>query len=135
MTSLLCELQPHLWELCINGHSILDPPVTMMSRICIAALFLLLCWGEVSPATNLTFMFITSFGQFGFNSSGAVPAADMALEDINSNANVLPGYHLAYDRLRDSEVQSCVTILHVRVDQLVAMMLYCIGYNANAMSE
>ena len=30
-------------------------------------------------AHNLTFMFITSFGQFGFNASGVVPAADIAL--------------------------------------------------------
>lgn len=49
-------------------------------------------------------MFITSFGQFGFNSSGAVPAADMALEDINSDPDILPGYNLVYDQVRDSQV-------------------------------
>ena len=53
---------------------------------------------------NLTIMFITSFGQFGFNSSGAVPAADIALEDINSNPDILPGYNLVYDQVRDSQV-------------------------------
>ena len=53
---------------------------------------------------NLTIMFITSFGQFGFNSSGAVPAADMALEDINSDPDILPGYNLVYDQVRDSQV-------------------------------
>ena len=54
--------------------------------------------------TNLTFMLITSFGQFGFNSSGGLPAAEMALEDINNNPDLLPGYNLVYDRIRDSQV-------------------------------
>ena len=53
---------------------------------------------------NLTFMFVTSFGQFGFNSSGALPAAEIALEDINRHPDVLRGYHLMYDKVRDSQV-------------------------------
>ena len=53
---------------------------------------------------NLTFMFVTSFGQSGFNSSGVVPAADIALEDINRHPDVLRGYHLMYDKVRDSQV-------------------------------
>ena len=55
--------------------------------------------------TNLTLMLITSFGQFGFNSSGGIPAAEMALEDINNNPDVLPGYNLVYDSIRDSQVE------------------------------
>ena len=55
-------------------------------------------------AHNLTFLFVTSFGQFGFNASGVVPAADIALEDINSHPSVLMGYTLEYDRVRDSQV-------------------------------
>ena len=54
--------------------------------------------------TNLTFMLIISGGQFGFNSSGSVPAAEMALEDINENPDVLSGYNLVYDSVRDSQV-------------------------------
>ena len=42
---------------------------------------------------NLTFM----FSQFGFHASGVVPAADIALEDINNSPNILRGYHLVYD--------------------------------------
>ena len=53
---------------------------------------------------ELNFMFITSFGQSGFNASGVVPAADIALEDINNHPNVLKGYSLVYDRVRDSQV-------------------------------
>ena len=59
---------------------------------------------EESVSHNLTFMFITSFGQFGFNSSGALPAADIALEDVNNNYDVLLGYNLRYDEVRDSQV-------------------------------
>ena len=47
--------------------------------------------------TNLTFMLIISYGEFGFNSSGGLPAAEMALEDINSDPHMLPGYNLVYD--------------------------------------
>ena len=53
---------------------------------------------------NLTFMLIASFGQFGFDSSGAIPAADVALDDINEDNSMLPGYRLVYDKARDSQV-------------------------------
>ena len=55
---------------------------------------------------NLTIMLITSFGEFGFNSSGAIPAADVALDDINGNTSMLPGYRLVYDKPRNSQVTS-----------------------------
>ena len=64
--------------------------------------FIFVAMGESTH--NLTFMFITSFGQFGFNASGVVPAADIALEDINNDTNILSGYHLMYDQVRDSQV-------------------------------
>ena len=55
---------------------------------------------------NLNFMLVVSFGQSGFNSSGVIPAADIALEDINNDPDLLPGYNLTYDRVRDSQVSS-----------------------------
>ena len=61
-----------------------------------------------SQHSNLTFIMMTSFGQFGFNSAGFVPAADMALEDINENSEILPGYHLVYNTLRDTQVKYCL---------------------------
>ena len=64
---------------------------------------------------NLTFMFVTSFGQFGLNTSGVVPAADLALEDINADPDMLPGYNLVYDKVRDSQA-GCINII---------MALYC----------
>lgn len=66
---------------------------------------------ETAPH-NLTFMMIASFGEFGFNSSGAVPAADVALDDINRNSSVLPGYRLGYDKTRNSKVGHII-VLHV----------------------
>ena len=53
---------------------------------------------------TLSFMFITSFGEFGLNSSGVVPAAEMAVRDINNRSALLPGYVLNYDVVRDSQV-------------------------------
>ena len=59
---------------------------------------------ESKSVQNLTFMFVTSFGQSGFDASGVVPAADIALEDINNRSDVLQGYHLMYDKVKDSKV-------------------------------
>ena len=59
-----------------------------------------------SQPHNLTFMMIASYGQYGFNSSGSLPAIDMALEDINSDPDILLGYNLMYDKVRDSMVSS-----------------------------
>ena len=63
---------------------------------------------ESGSVHNLTFMFVTASSRSGFDASGSrpgvVPAADIALEDINSNADVLQGYHLVYDEVKDSQV-------------------------------
>ena len=52
----------------------------------------------------LTFMLVTSWGGFGYNSSGTPPAAEIALRSINSCPDLLPGYNLVYDKVRDSQV-------------------------------
>ena len=62
--------------------------------------------GGQTANRNLTFMFVTSFGQNGFNASGVIPGADLALEHINGNSTILPGYDLIYDQVRDSQVRS-----------------------------
>ena len=56
-----------------------------------------------SQYSNLTLIMMTSFGKFGFNSSDLIPATDMALEDINENSHILPGYNLVYNTLRDTQ--------------------------------
>ena len=55
---------------------------------------------------NLSFMLMTSFGEFGLNSSGIVPAVRIALEDINASPDILPGYNLTFDELRNSQVST-----------------------------
>lgn len=79
-----------------------------MASIFRLTIVLLACAGvEMAFAEhNLTIMLITSFGEFGFNSSGAIPAADVALDDINGNNSMLPGYRLVYDKPRNSQVGS-----------------------------
>lgn len=44
--------------------------------------------------TELHIAFITSFGR-QYNSSGTVPALELALEEINNRRDVLPGYNLS----------------------------------------
>ena len=82
-----------------------------MENTGVITLALLVLVSGVCSQQNLTFMFINSFGQFGFNSSGAIPAAEMAVEDINSNSNILPGYSLGYDKVRDSRVSAEIILL------------------------
>lgn len=78
----------------------------MAHRFHLLFLVILLTLGVSARAQehNLTYMLVTSFGQFGFNSSGIVPAADLALENINNDPNILQGYELVYDEVRDSQV-------------------------------
>ena len=80
----------------------------------------------------LTFALITSFGQFGMNSSGVVPAIDMALRDINNSSGLLPGYTLAYDRVRDSQVSRPLSLIFFFA---VIGLTFCVGvlvsYNLN----
>ena len=81
-------------------------------RLVAATVLIALDPAALAADRNLTVMFITSFGQFGFNSSGAVPAADIALEHINRSPDILPGYNLVYDQVRDSQVNSGVLSLN-----------------------
>ena len=66
--------------------------------------FILPTFTAGETARNLSFMLITSFGEFGFNSSGAVPGVDTALNRIRERQDMLPGYNLVYDKVRDSKV-------------------------------
>lgn len=57
-----------------------------------------------SSPDKVYFSLIVSYGEFGFNSSGAIPAVNVALEYIN-RSQILPGYELTYERARNSQVQ------------------------------
>ena len=63
---------------------------------------------EVYPASaaegtsTLTFALMLSFGG-DYKSSGAIPGVKLALDQINDNPDILPGYTLQYT-LTDSQV-------------------------------
>lgn len=80
-----------------------------------------------SENTNLTFMLVISYGEFGFNSSGGLPAAEMALEDINSDPDMLPGYNLVYDRIRNSQVN--IPVCTYCTCTCIKYMTLCAWYN------
>ena len=73
-----------------------------------------------SNKTDLTFMLVTSFGAYGFNSSGTLPAAEIALSAINSREDILPGYNLVYDTIRDSKVCEICTVQYIHCRQTTA---------------
>ena len=49
------------------------------------------------------FSLIFSGGENGYNSSGGIPAIDIALQEIEKQ-QLLPGYKLAYETARNSKV-------------------------------
>ena len=53
---------------------------------------------------TIYFGHITSFGKSGYNSSGAIPAVDLAVQHINNNTSALPGYKLMSTPVMDSGV-------------------------------
>ena len=63
----------------------------------VCLIFLQLHFGGQVAADNETELyiaFITSYGM-QYNSSGVVPALELALEEINNRPDVLPGYRLS----------------------------------------
>ena len=95
-----------------------------MASVFRLTIVLLACAGvEISSAEhNLTIMLITSFGEFGFDSSGAIPAADVALDGINGNNSMLPGYRLVYDKPRNSQVGSKESLVQFTLDACIIIM-------------
>ena len=79
------------------------------SLVLIVALFSLSCveHGSVlavnsTEPTPLYFLFMTSWSSSA-NTSGSLPAVDLALDMINGDSSFLPGYQLHY-RALDSQV-------------------------------
>ena len=75
-------------------------------RSFVAALMLLVLL-TLAPASGeeqqLLFSFITTHTG-DLVSSGAIPMVDLALEQINNNSSILPGYSLGYTSVLDSQV-------------------------------
>ena len=68
------------------------------------------CDPDTSPdgTCPLFFGLLSSFGGV-FRSSGCIPAVQVALDEINNDSSILPGYSLHYT-LKDSQVCSLLYI-------------------------
>ena len=65
------------------------------------------------------FSFIVSNGENGYRSSGAVPAIDIALETVQQ-LQILPGYNLTYDVVKNSKVASTrIAVSSIRCSNIV----------------
>ena len=64
-------------------------------------------YNETDPRTPLTFALLQSFGG-SFNSSGGVAGVQVALDLINNNPDLLPGYTLHYS-LTDTQVKGPIS--------------------------
>ena len=91
-------------------RSLPPPPLTRSFAMLYRYFTLLLgLFSGAARSSNLSFALIASFGQYGTNSSGVIPAVDLALAEINSHPSVLQGYRLLYDQAKDSEVSFSTT--------------------------
>ena len=74
-------------------------------------------YNETDPRTPLTFALLHSFGG-SFVSSGAVAGVQVALDVINSNPEILPGYSLHYT-LTDSQVGKSLHVVLISRESLL----------------
>ena len=97
--------------------------VEAQTRALTLVLVLLSCSESVHGANPLYVSMITSFGEFGFNASGVIPAIDLALEHINARPDLLPGYELGYLTLQDSGVRyvNMQTLIFITAKELVVL--------------
>ena len=75
-----------------------------------AGLGVLLLISRTMASKIIYFGHITSYGESGFNSSGAVPAVELAVEHVNNNTFILAGYKLVSTPVMDSEVSYYSTV-------------------------
>ena len=75
--------------------------VAAITRI-IVITFLLVPWLQLIQAVELKYALFTATE--GFDSSGAVPAIELAEEMVNKNSSILPGYTLTHTEVRDTKV-------------------------------
>ena len=78
--------------------------VLAMKFVFVSLLALLSYLEEIQSAKLVYFSLIVSYGEFGFNSSGAIPSIDIALRYVNNKSELLPEYELRYNTVRNSKV-------------------------------
>ena len=91
------------------------PPTLFSLSVAPMNLLLILAVSILSPQVQdvlstdkpVYFSLIVSYGEYGFNSSGGIPAINIALEQIRAR-NILPGYNLTYEVEGNSKVRSII---------------------------
>ena len=74
--------------------------------MCVRSIVLLGCLFEAVHSQELRYALFTSGPTFGFDSSEAIPAIELAEEMINANNSILPGYNLTHTPVVDTMVRS-----------------------------
>ena len=67
----------------------------------------LLCLLRGFECYELRYALFTAGPTGGFDTSGAVPAIELAEEIINSDSSILPGYNLTHTAVYDTMVSNC----------------------------
>ena len=88
-------------EQCISD---LATVVLAMKFALVILLALLSHLEEIQSVQPVYFSLIVSYGEFGFDSSGAIPSIDIALRYVNNRSQLLPEYELRYITVRNSKV-------------------------------
>ena len=93
----------------------------MNFRVLILAVTVLI-QGVLCKDKPVYFSLIVSYGEYGFNSSGAIPAINIALEQMRKS-NILPGYNLTYEVARNSKVFITHLVLNSSMNALCLSLL------------
>ena len=65
-----------------------------------------LCCSKVTNSQPIELKYALFTSSVGFDSSGAVPAIELAEEMVNNNGSILPGYKLVHTEVRDTLVST-----------------------------
>lgn len=108
--------------------------VTMLSRSTMSFVCFFLASAvlyTVSNSSPLYFTLMVSSAP-GMNTSDIVPSLERALEDINSDSTILPGYSLRYTRVLDTRVGlSHALIIYMHDLALMLIVNSCIMLACN----
>ena len=80
-----------------------------MKFICLLSLTLLYSLNGVRSYQLRYALFTADSLSGGFDSSGAVPAIELAEEMINADSSILPGYSLTHTGVHNTMVSSCIS--------------------------
>ena len=83
-----------------------------MIRLCVIVLGFSLLVQSQGAVTELKYALFTSGPLGGFDSSGAVPAIELAEEILNQNNSVLSGYRLTHTEVEDT-IYGALILLYI----------------------